>query len=197
MRGWSMGLFGGAIEGDEVHVPNPVSETWPALRSAISAHRGITGASFNDSLRRVQFKTWATLGHTLSAVVSPESNGSRVLVSTVVKWQSTGRQERSQIRKIAAEILADLGPRLDDISPLTRLSNAEDQAAASASAIAAEMAHYALLRDRGFISAEEFDDEKRRLLNGGPIDPRCTLTWDPWRGPRRPARDLKAERSAR
>ncbi len=94
MRGWSMGLFGGAIEGDEVHVPHPVSETWPALRSAISAHRGITGASFNDSLRRVQFKTWATLGHTLSAVVSPETDGSRVLVSTVVKWQSTGRQER-------------------------------------------------------------------------------------------------------
>ena len=191
-----MGLFGGAIEGDEVHVPNPVDETWPALRSAISAHRGITGASFNDSLRRVQFKTWATLGHTLSAVVSPESNGSRVLVSTVVKWQSTGRQERSQIRKIAVEILSDLGPRLNDISPLTGLSNADCQAA-SASAIAAEMAHYALLRDRGFISAEEFDDEKRRLLNGGPIDPHRTLTWDPWRGPRRPARDLKAERSAR
>ena len=183
-----MGLFGGAVEGDEIYVPNSVSETWTSLRGVISSHRGITGPSFNDELRRAKFKTYTTLGQSLSAVVTEEPDGSHVVISTVVSWHSTGNKERAQIRAIASELLSYVVTRLGP-APEVDVTDA-------ASSLADEIARYSLLRARGFISAQEFDEEKRRLLEGYRDTDR-SLVPHPKKTLRRPARDLKAERFAR
>jgi hypothetical protein len=129
----------------------------------------VTGATFNDPLMRAYFKTdmtFATYGQNLSATVSREPDGSRVVISGVAKRPSFGGRDQPRIRKIADELLADLATRLS-YAPADAPSRAELLlSGVSGRSIKEEISKYALLRERGLISAAEFDDHKRWLLRG-------------------------------
>jgi hypothetical protein len=153
-----------------VLVPCPVGETWASLREAVSAHPTVTGATFNDPLMRAYFKTdmtFATYGQNLSATVSREEDGSRVVISGVAKRPSFGGRDQARIHKIAADLFADMAARLSDARP-AETPNLGDLllAGVSGRSIKEEISKYALLRERGLISAAEFDDHKRWLLRG-------------------------------
>jgi hypothetical protein len=152
-------------------VPCPTGETWASLRDAISAHPKVTGASFNDSLMRASFKTdmsFATYGQNLTAVVSREPDGSRVTISGVAKRPSFGGRDQARIRKITNELLDDLAVRLGQVAAQEDAPTRSEQlrAGISGRSIAEQLSEYAILRDRGMISAAEFDDHKRWLLRG-------------------------------
>ncbi|HTN81109.1 MAG TPA: hypothetical protein VMK16_15640 [Acidimicrobiales bacterium] len=192
-----MGLFGGTQASVEAQVVAPIGATWRALREAIPAHPNVTGARFVDSFMRVEFKTdmsFATYGQNMTALVTPDPEGCNVEISGVAKRTSFGGRDQNRIRKIALEIFADLGARLsvtpcaepakDPVPPVFPVSVGE------------EVARLALLRARGFISSDDFDDHKRRLLSGELVIP-LPDTDDALRGPRPPARAQKALRPAR
>jgi len=166
-----MGLFGGTHGSREVLVPCTVGETWASLRDAVSAHPAVTGATFNDPLMRAYFKTdmtFATYGQSLSAAVSREPDGnSRVVISGVAKRPSFGGQDQRRIHKIADELLSDLAARLSYAPPAEPPTRGEVLlAGVSGRSIKEEISKYAVMRERGIISATEFDDHKRWLLRG-------------------------------
>ncbi len=180
--------------------PTHSRDTWQSLRDAVSAHPSVTGATFDNATMRAEFKTsetFATDGQNVEAVVIPDPDGSRVAISGIEKRQALGRRDWARIRKVAAELVADLEarlseiPRIDDPAP----ANQPTGALTASSAVSDEIAKFALLRDRGLISAHEFDEQKRQLLTEG-LNHR-PLPADPRRGPQRPARDRKAVRSPR
>jgi len=192
-----MGRFGGSQASVEAQVVAPIGATWRALRDAISAHPSITSARFVDSFMRVEFKTdmtFATYGQNMTAIVTPDPEGCCVSISGVAKRTSFGGRDQNRIRRIALELFADLGARLS-VAPCAEPAK-EPVPPVFPVSVGEEVARLALLRARGFISSDEFDDHKRRLLSGELVIP-LPDTDDGLRAPRPPARTQRALRLAR
>ena len=100
----------------------------------------------------------------------------------------------ARIRKIAEEILSDLQARLFQVAFVE--PDPAKPGGAPRVPVSEEMAKLELLRSRGFISNDEFEDHKRRLLAGDVVR-RLPIAVDPTRGPQRPARDRIAIRFVR
>lgn len=192
-----MGLFGGSQASVQVQLPDPARVAWQSLREVVSAHPKVVGAYFNDVTMCADFKTdatFATYGQSLSAVVSSDQTGTTVVIEGVAKQRSTGGRDSARIRKIADEILSDLQARLFQVA----LVEPEPERTFSAPRVpvSEEIAKLELLRSRGFISTDEFEDHKRRLLAGEVVSV-LPVAVDPTRGPQRPARDRVAIRFVR
>jgi hypothetical protein len=194
-----MGLLGGTEASEEAHLPHAVADTWCSLRDAVATHPRVVTACFNDVTMSVEFKTdmtFATYGQKFTALVVANDHGSRVVISGVAKRASVGGRDQACIRRVAAELLADLSARLaegcatDAQQPL----NAGTTSPASDLSVGEEIAKLALLRARGFISTDEFDEHKRRLLSG-EIPGNRPLAADGIGPPRQPARVRKTART--
>ena len=192
-----MGLFGGTQASVELQLPDPARVAWRSLREVIAEHPKVVGAFFNEITMCAEFKTdatFATYGQSMSAVVSSDESGTTVLIEGVAKQRSTGGRDSARIRKIADEILSDLQARLFQAALVQ--PEPEKPGSAPRVPVAEEMAKLELLRSRGFISNDEFEDHKRRLLAGDVVR-RLPVSVDPTRGPQRPARDRVAIRFVR
>lgn len=165
-----MGLFGGSEGCDEIYVPHPARATWQSLRDAVSAHPSVTGTRFNDLAMRAEFKTsatYATYGQNLTAVVTANGYSTRIEISGAAKRPSFGGRDRARIHKIAAELFTDVTARLADAPRVDATPHPEHRfAPISGKAILEEISKFELLRARGFITADEFDDHKTWLLRG-------------------------------
>ena len=191
-----MGLFGGTQASVELQLPDPARVAWRSLREVIAEHPKVVGAFFNEITMCAEFKTdatFATYGQSMSAVVSSDESGTTVLIEGVAKQRSTGGRDSARIRKIAEEILSDLQARLFQAA---LVQPEPEKRGAPRVPVAEEMAKLELLRSRGFISNDEFEDHKRRLLAGDVVR-RLPVSVDPTRGPQRPARDRVAIRFVR
>jgi hypothetical protein len=191
-----MGLFGGTEASVELQLPDPARVAWRSLREVIAEHPKVVGAFFNEITMCAEFKTdatFATYGQSMSAVVSSDESGTTVLIEGVAKQRSTGGRDSARIRKIADEILSDLQARLFQVA---LVQPEPEKRGAPRVPVGEEMAKLELLRSRGFISNDEFEDHKRRLLAGDVVR-RLPVSVDPTRGPQRPARDRVAIRFVR
>ncbi len=195
-----MGLFGGSEASVELQLPDPPQVAWSSLREVVGEHPSITGARFDDAQLRAEFKTdmsFATYGQNMSAAVTADEAGTTVVIEGIAKRQSVGGRDSARIRKIASEILSDLEARLfqaalvdpepgPPVAPTAATTN-------PGFSVGEEIEKLALLRARGFITTEEFEDYKRRLLSGEATTTLCFPSTDT-RGPRPSARERNATR---
>ena len=195
-----MGLFGGSEASVELQLPDPPQVAWSSLREVVGEHPSITGARFDDAQLRAEFKTdmsFATYGQNMSAAVTADEAGTTVVIEGIAKRQSVGGRDSARIRKIASEILSDLEARLFraalvDPEPGSPVAPTAATATPELS-VGEEIAKLALLRARGFITTEEFEEYKRRLLSGEAKTTLCFPAIDT-RGPRPSARERNATR---
>ena len=190
-----MGLFGGSEASVELQLPDPPQVAWSSLREVVGDHPSITGARFDDALLRAEFKTdmsFATYGQNMSAAVTADEAGTTVVIEGIAKRQSVARRDSARIRKIASEILSDLEARLFQAA-LVDPGPGPAPARTAPLSVGEEIEKLALLRARGFITTDEFEDYKRRLLSGEATETICTPSTDT-RGPRPSARDRNATR---
>ena len=195
-----MGLFGGAEASVELRLPDPPHVAWTSLREVVGEHPSITCARFDDAQLRAEFKTdmsFATYGQNMSAAVRADDAGTTVVIEGIAKRQSVAGRDSARIRKIASEILSDLEARLYRAA-LSDPEPGPPVAAATSTqlSVGEEIAKLALLRARGFITTEEFDEHKRQLLEGNGVG-RLPAAVEPTRGPQQPARTRVAIRFVR
>ena len=193
-----MGLFGGSEASVELRLPDPPHVAWTSLREVVGEHPSVTCARFDDAQLRAEFKTdmsFATYGQNMSAAVRADDAGTTVVIEGIAKRQSVAGRDSARIRKIASEILSDLEARLYRAA-LSYPEPGPPVAAATSSqlSVGEEIAKLALLRARGFITTEEFDEHKRRLLSGEVVGDRPLAT-DGIGAPRQPARVRKTART--
>ena len=192
-----MGLFGGSEASVELQLPDPPHVAWTSLREVVGEHPSITGARFDDSQLRAEFKTdmsFATYGQNMSAAVRSDEAGTTVVIEGIAKRQSVAGRDSARIRKIASEILSDLEARLYRAALVDPDPRPPVAATTSQLSVGEEIAKLALLRARGFITTEEFDEHKRRLLSGEVAGNRPLAT-DGIGAPRQPARVRKTART--
>ena len=192
-----MGLFGGSEASVELQLPDPPQVAWTSLREVVGEHPSITGARFDDAQRRAEFKTdmsFATYGQNMSAAVRADEAGTTVVIEGIAKRQSVGGRDSARIRKIASEILSDLESRLYRAALLDAEPLPAPVPTVAELSVGEEIAKLALLRARGFITTDEFDEHKRRLLSGEVAGNRPLAT-DGIGAPRQPARVRKTART--
>ncbi len=191
-----MGLFGGSEASVELQLPDPPQVAWSSLREVVGDHPSITGARFDDALLRAEFKTdmsFATYGQNMSAAVTADEAGTTVVIEGIAKRQSVAGRDSARIRKIASEILSDLEARLFQAALVDPEPVPAPARTAAPLSVGEEIEKLALLRARGFITTEEFEDYKRRLLSGEATTTLCLPSTDA-RGPRPSARERNATR---
>jgi hypothetical protein len=197
-----MGLFGGTQASVQLQLPDAPRAAWRSLRLVVEAHPKVVSAAFNDVTMTADFKTdesFSTYGQSMSAVVSSDESGTTVLIEGVAKQRSTGGRDAARIRKIAGELLSDLQARLfqaalvEPESPQPSRHHPYDPPLVP---VSEEIAKLELLRAKGFISTDEFEDHKRRLLDGEVVG-RLPVAVESTRGPQRPARERYSIRFVR
>ncbi len=133
----------------------------------LEARRGTTHGSYTS----FHVDRWIT---TLRVYISPGSEGVKVLFDYDVSIPSTGIVTRTDLEFMEDEFhnyqkfireRQEPERRVGDVKGYGERAEAEASRSISTPDYVTELEHLARLRDRGIITAEDFDSKKRQLLN--------------------------------
>ena len=139
--------------------------------------------------------SFATYGQNMSAAVTADEAGTTVVIEGFAKRQSVAGRDSARIRKITSEILSDLEARLFRAALVDPEPGPAPARTAHPLSVGEEIEKLALLHAaRGFITNDEFEDYKRRLLSGEATTTLCLPSTDTSRSATVRARERNATR---